>query len=76
MALEVTKMDLVAKLRSMPLRYRMSIPFLFLAFLGTFSLVYLAIRSQNELIQQQERQRLHGYYRAFQDGLDLQGRWA
>lgn len=76
MALEVTKMDLVAKLRSMPLRYRMSIPFLLLAFLGTFSLVYLAIRSQNELIQQQERQRLHGYYRAFQDGLDLQGRWA
>jgi PAS domain S-box-containing protein len=67
---------LLARLQAMPLRYRMSIPFLFLAFCGTFSLVWLAIRSQNKLIQQHEHQRLFGYYHAFEHGLDLQGRWA
>ncbi len=63
-------------LRTLPLRYRMSIPFLFLAFFGTFSLVWLAISSQNDLIRQHEHQQLFGYYRAFEHGLDLQGRWA
>jgi len=63
-------------LRDLPLRYRLSIPFLFLAFIGTFSLVGLAIRSQNEIIRQQERERLFGYYRAFEHNLRLEGRWA
>lgn len=63
-------------LRNLPLRYRLSIPFLFLAFIGTFSLVGLAILSQNELIRQQERERLFGYYRAFEHNLALEGRWA
>lgn len=60
----------------MPLSYRLSIPFLFLAFFGTFSLVGLAIISQNELISQQERERLFGYYRAFEHNMRLEGRWA
>lgn len=63
-------------LHDLPLRYRLSIPFLFLAFFGTFSLVALAIRSQNELIRQQEKERLFGYYRAFQHNIEVQGRWA
>jgi len=63
-------------LRDLPLRYRLSIPFLFLAFFGTFSLVALAILSQNELIRQQERERLFGYYRAFEHNMQLEGRWA
>lgn len=63
-------------LRDLPLSYRLSIPFLFLAFFGTFSLVGLAILSQNELIRQQERERLFGYYRAFEHNMRLEGRWA
>lgn len=63
-------------LHNLPLRYRLSIPFLFLAFFGTFSLVALAIQSQNELIRQQERERLFSYYRAFQYNMEVQGRWA
>lgn len=63
-------------LRDLPLSYRLSIPFLFLAFFGTFSLVAIAILSQNELIRQQERERLFGYYRAFEHNMQLEGRWA
>jgi PAS domain S-box-containing protein len=76
MAFPTLNIDPLVRLRSLPLRYRMSIPFLVLAFFGTFLLVWLAIRSQNELIRQNEHQRLDGYYRAFEHGLDLQGRWA
>ena len=63
-------------LHDLPLRYRLSIPFLFLAFVGTFSLVSLSIRSQNELIRQQEKERLFGYYRAFLHNMEVEGRWA
>jgi PAS domain S-box-containing protein len=68
--------SLRAALRDMPLRYRLSIPFLFLALFGTVSLVFLAIRSQNDLIQRQEIERLNGYDRAFEHKIDRQGRWA
>jgi PAS domain S-box-containing protein len=76
MALVPPNLAPLAWLRALPLRYRMSIPFLLLAFFGTFSLVWLAISSQNDLIRQNEHQRLFGYFRAFEHGLDLQGRWA
>jgi PAS domain S-box-containing protein len=65
-----------SKLFGLPLRYRLSIPFFFLAFLGTFSLVGLAILSQNQLISKEEDERLHGYNRALHHNLQLQGRWA
>jgi PAS domain S-box-containing protein len=64
------------RFHDMPLRHRLSIPFFFLAFFGTFSLVALAILSQDELIRQEERQRLYGYDRALDHNLELQGRWA
>jgi PAS domain S-box-containing protein len=63
-------------MRDMPLRYRLSIPFLILALFGTVSLVVLAILSQNELIQREEMERLNGYDRAFDHKIDRQGRWA
>ena len=67
---------LLEKLRDMPLRYRLSIPFLLLAFIGTVSLVSLAIRSENELIEREEMDRLNGYDNAFEHKIDRQGRWA
>lgn len=60
----------------MPLRYRLSIAFFCLAFLGTSSLVGLGIISQRELIRKEEEERLQGYNRAFDHNLELQGQWA
>lgn len=64
------------RLRDMPLRVRLSIPFLFLALVGTVSLVVLAILSEHALIEKDERERLIGYDRAFDHNIDRQGRWA
>ncbi|OIP95797.1 MAG: hypothetical protein AUK55_06120 [Syntrophobacteraceae bacterium CG2_30_61_12] len=68
--------SLLARLRSLPLRYRLILPFLSLAFFGTFSLVWTAILSQNKIISQQEQQRLTGAYQSFLHSMDLRGRWA
>ena len=64
------------RLSALPLRYRLCIPFFFLAFLGTFSLVGLAILSQNKIISKEENDRLYGYFRAIHHNLEVQGRWA
>ena len=66
----------MTKLRDLPLRYRLSIPFFFLALFGTTSLVGLGILSQNDLIREEERERLFGYDRAFDHYVEVQGRWA
>ncbi|ROR01967.1 cache domain-containing protein [Desulfosoma caldarium] len=64
------------RLRSLPLRYRLIVPFIVLAFFGTCSLVWLAILSQNTLIQRQEHQRLESFYNTFLHTLELRGQWA
>lgn len=63
-------------LRTLPLRYRLIVPFIVLAFFGTCSLVWLSILSQNTLIQRQEQQRLESFYKTFLHTLELRGRWA
>jgi len=63
-------------LRTLPLRYRLILPFIILAFFGTCSLVWLAILSQNTLIQRQEHQRLESFYKTFLHTLELRGQWA
>ncbi len=64
------------RLLDMPLRYRLSIPFFFLALMGTATLVFLSIRSQNDLVKQQERRHLMASYTAFLHNMDIHGRWA
>lgn len=64
------------RLRTLPLRYRLIVPFIVLAFFGTCSLVWLAILSQNTLIQRQEQQRLESIYKTFLHTLELRGQWA
>lgn len=64
------------RLRTLPLRYRLIVPFIVLAFFGTCSLVWLAILSQNTLIQRQEHQRLESFYKTFLHTLELRGQWA
>jgi len=74
--MEEERNHFASKFREVPLRYRLSLAFFFMAFLGTFSLVGLAILSQNDLIRQQEQERLYSYQRAFDHNMELQGRWA
>ncbi|SHF66288.1 PAS domain S-box-containing protein [Desulfacinum infernum DSM 9756] len=64
------------RLKGLPLRYRLIVPFILLALFGTSSLVWISILSQNTLIRQQEEQRLDSLLRAFFQTLDLRGRWA
>ena len=71
-----TTQSFLNRLRNMPLRYRLSISFFFLAFFGTTSLTVLAILSENDLIIREERERMHGYHRAFDYNIQAQGRWA
>lgn len=71
-----TTQSFLNRLRNMPLRYRLSIPFFFLALFGTTSLVILAILSETELIGREERERLYGYHQAFDHNIEVQGRWA
>ncbi len=63
-------------LRTLPLRYRLIVPFIVLAFFGTCSLVWLAILGQNTLIRRQEQQRLESFYKTFLHTLELRGQWA
>lgn len=67
---------MLGRLHYLPLRYRLSIPFFVLAFIGTFSLVLLAIHSQDELLRENELLRLNGHDRALTHDIELQGRWA
>jgi PAS domain S-box-containing protein len=66
----------LAWFKDLPLRYRLIVPFLGLAFFGTFSLVWLFIMSQNDLMEKQENHWLVGIYHSFQHTVDLRGRWA
>ena len=66
----------ISKLRDMPLRYRLIIPFFFLALMGTLVFVGLALLSHRAVISHEERERLYGYGRALDHNRDLQGRWA
>jgi len=70
------RVSLVSRFRHMPLRYRLSIAFFCLAFLGTSSLVELGIISQREIIREEEQERLQGYSRALDHNIELQGQWA
>ncbi len=63
-------------LRDVPLRYRLIIPFLVLALIGTVTLVLLALMSQKALISQEEHEKLFGYGRALEHNINIQGRWA
>ena len=52
------------------LKWKLLIPFLFLSFVGTTSLILLGLNSQKRLIESQEKNKLHDYYRAFSDQIE------
>jgi len=51
-------------------------PFLFLSFVGTTSLILLGLNNQKRLIESQEKKKLHDYYQAFSDQIEDRNRSA
>jgi PAS domain S-box-containing protein len=57
-------------IRDISLKWKLLIPFLFLSFVGTSSLIFLDLNNQKRLIEYQEKKKLHDYYRAFSDHIE------
>jgi PAS domain S-box-containing protein len=52
-------------IQNISLKWKLLIPFLFLSFVGTTSLMLLGLNNQKRLIESQEKKKLNDYYRAF-----------
>jgi PAS domain S-box-containing protein len=57
-------------IRDISLKWKLLIPFLFLSFVGTSSLILLDLNNQKRLIEYQEKKKLYDYYRAFSDHIE------
>jgi PAS domain S-box-containing protein len=57
-------------IQDISLKWKLLIPFLFLSFVGTTSLILLGMNNQKRLIESQEKKKLHDYYRAFSDQIE------
>ena len=57
--------DFIYTVRSISLKWKLLIPFLFFSLLGTTSLVYIGLNSQNELIKGGEKRALQRFYELF-----------
>ena len=60
------------KIQSISVKWKILIPFLFFAFIGTTSLVYMGLNSQQELIRKEEKKELNNYYRLLLSKMDQQ----
>ena len=58
------------RIRDISLKWKLLIPFLFLSFVGTSSLILLDLNNQKRLIEYQEKKKLYDYYRAFSDHIE------
>lgn len=62
--------DLIFSLRSISLKWKLLIPFLLFSFVGTTTLVYIGLSSQEELIKREERKEVQKLYHVFLTVLD------
>jgi PAS domain S-box-containing protein len=60
----------LSRIHDISLKWKLLIPFLFLSFVGTTSLILLSLHSQNRLIESQENRKLFDYFRAFSDQIE------
>jgi PAS domain S-box-containing protein len=58
------------RIHDISLKWKLLIPFLFLSFVGTTSLILLSLSNQRKLIETQEKKKLSDYYRAFSDQIE------
>ncbi len=57
--------DFKNRLRSISLKWKLLIPFLFFSFTGTTSLVYIGLSSQQEIIKEEEKKELFRFFEIF-----------
>ena len=62
-------MDL-RKIHDISLKWKLLIPFLFLSFVGTTTLILLGLNTQRKIIENQEQKKLFDYYQAFSDQVE------
>lgn len=55
----------LGRIRSISLKWKLVIPFLFFAFMGTTTIVYMGLSSQQNLIKDQEKKEILHHYRHF-----------
>ncbi|UCF01857.1 MAG: PAS domain S-box protein [Deltaproteobacteria bacterium] len=62
-------MDL-RRIHDISLKWKLLIPFLFLSFVGTTTLILLGLSTQRKIIENQEKKKLSDYYQAFSDQVE------
>ena len=62
--------EILDKIRSIGLKWKLLIPFLFFSFMGTTGLVYVGLSSQENLIKKEERKEIVNLYRLFQEAIE------
>ncbi|MDZ7697020.1 MAG: cache domain-containing protein [Deltaproteobacteria bacterium] len=65
--------EIVHSVQSISLKWKLLIPFLLFSFLGTTSLVYIGLNSQQELIKKEEKKELRRFYRLFLNKISQKG---
>lgn len=68
--------NMIQKIQSISLKWKLLIPFLLFSFLGTTCLVYMGLSSQHELIKKEEKNQLRWFYHLFIDKVTLKGKQA
>ncbi len=58
--------DFLNRVQSISLKWKLLIPYLFFSFVGTTSLVYIGLSSQQEIIKEEEKKELFRFYEIFQ----------
>lgn len=69
-------LNMLHKIQSISLKWKLLIPFLLFSFLGTTSLVYMGLSSQQELIKKEEKNQLRWFYHLFIDKVTQKGKQA
>ncbi len=57
--------ELLFRLQSISLKWKLLIPFILFSFLGIFTLAYIGLSSQEDLIKKEEKRAILRYYRLF-----------
>lgn len=63
-------------IQGISLKWKIMIPFLFFSFVGTMLLTYIGLTSQQELIRQEEQQKIRSFYRLFLTRIGYKGEQA
>ena len=58
------------RIHDISLKWKLLIPFLFLSFVGTTTLLLLSLTAQSKIIKHQEKKKLSDYYQAFSDQVE------